>query len=145
MIQAWISSDPEYSPKAAVWLTEHFARAGKWDKITGIGTMINLEYGLFFLYNDFEQREQLASMWRYQLLDNLNPVTVLRATHALAQFDGVTETPTLQILLRDYIDTQTNGAETPATTELPEGLEAALVARNCGRPSRSRHVARADP
>jgi hypothetical protein len=37
--------NPVYSPKAAVWLTEHFARAGKWDKITGIGTMINFEYG----------------------------------------------------------------------------------------------------
>lgn len=123
MIQAWISSDPEYCPKAAVWLTERFARAGKWDQIAGIGIMINLEYGPFFLHNQFEQREQLASMWRYQLLDNSNPVIVLRATHALAQFDGVTETPTLQTLLRDYIATQADGGETPDTAELPEGLE----------------------
>ncbi|MGH3814728.1 MAG: hypothetical protein ACRDUV_20165 [Pseudonocardiaceae bacterium] len=123
MVQAWLSADPEYSPKAAVWLTERFARAGKWDKIAGIGTMINLEYGPFFLHNDFVQREQLASLWRHQLLDNLNPVMVLRATHALAQFDGVTDTPSLQILLRDHIDAQPDGAETSETAEIPEGLE----------------------
>ena len=120
MIQAWISADPEYSPKAAVWLTEHFARAGKWDQITGIGTMINLEYGPFFLHNDFEQREQMAPLWRYQLLDNINPVAVLRATHAVAQFDGVTETPSLQILLRDYLETQADHAEIPEPADASE-------------------------
>jgi hypothetical protein len=62
-------------------------------------------------------------MWRYQLLDNLNPVNVLRATHALAQFDGVTETPSLQTLLRDRLEAQLNGAQTLETAELPEGLE----------------------
>ena len=123
MVQAWASGDPEYGPKAAVWLTEHAARAGKWDRVTGIDTMINLEYGPFFLHNDFEQRERLASQWRYQLLDNMNPVTVLRATHALAQFDGVTETPTLQTLLRDYLETQPDRTETPETAEIPEDLE----------------------
>ncbi|MGH4007558.1 MAG: hypothetical protein ACRDTH_05215 [Pseudonocardiaceae bacterium] len=123
MVQAWISADPEYSPKAAVWLTERFARAGKWDQITGIGIIINLEYGPFFLHNDFEQREQLATLWRYQLLDNMNPVMVLRATHALAQFDGVTDTPSLQTLLRDYLETQPDHAETPETAETPEDLE----------------------
>ena len=33
-------------------------------------------------------------------------MAVLRATHALARFDGVTETPSLQTLLRDYLQTQ---------------------------------------
>lgn len=120
MIQAWVSGDSEYSPKAAVWLTERFARAGKWREITGIGIMLNLEYGPFFLHNDFEQREQLASVWRYQLLDNINPVSVLRATHALAQFDGVTDTPSLQTLLRDYLATQPDHAQTPEPAEAPD-------------------------
>ncbi len=123
MIRAWVSADPEYSPKAAVWLTERFARAGEWNKIAGIGIMVNLEYGPFFLHNDFEQREQLASLWRYQLLDNMNPVNVLRATHALAQFDGVTGTPTLQTLLRDYLEEQPDRAQTPEPAEAPEDPE----------------------
>lgn len=123
MVQAWLSSDPEYSPKAAVWLTEHAARAGTWDRVTGIGTIVNTEYGPFFQHNDFSQREQLAPMWRYQLLDTLNPVLVLRATHALAQFDGVTDTPSLQTLLRDHIDAQPDRAKTPEPAEIPEDLE----------------------
>lgn len=125
MVQVWASADPEYGPKAAVWLTEHAARAGKWDQVKGIGIMINLEYGPFFMHNEFDQREQLASVWRYQLLDNLNPMLVLRATHALAQFDGVTETPSLQIMLRDYLDSQNteDALETEEAQDTDEAQE----------------------
>jgi hypothetical protein len=119
MVQALLGADPEYSPKAAVWLAEHAARAGKSDQVTRINNIINIEYGPFFQHNDFDHRKQLASLWRYQLLDNLNPVMVLRATHALAQFDGVTETPTLQTLLHDYLEAQPERAETPEPAELP--------------------------
>ncbi len=45
---------------------------------------------------------------------------VLRATHAIAQFDGVTETPSLQTLLRDYLEAQPDRAETPEPAETPE-------------------------
>lgn len=122
MVQVWASADPEYGPKAAVWLTEHAARAGKWDQVKGIGIMINLEYGPFFMHNEFDQREHLASMWRYQLLDNLNPMMVLRATHALAQFDGVTETPSLQTMLRNCLDSQDteDSLETLTSEESPK-------------------------
>lgn len=119
MVQAWLSRDFEYGPKAAVWLTAHAARAGKWNRVQGIGTTINFEYGPSFQHNDFEQRERLAPHWRYELLDNIHPVTVLRATHALAQFDGVTTTPTLQTLLHDYLQDQ-KVPETPAPQLDPE-------------------------
>jgi hypothetical protein len=59
-------------------------------------------------------------MWRYQLLENLNPMIVLRAIHALAQFDGVTETPSLQTLLRNYLEEQADHTETPEPVQTPE-------------------------
>ncbi len=123
MVQAWLSADPEYGPKAAVWLTEHAARAGNWTKVAGIGTMINSEYGPYFQHNDYEKRQQLAPMWRYQLLDNINPVDVLRATHALAQFDGVTETPSLQTLLHDHLAALAEQPKTPEPAHDPEPAE----------------------
>ncbi|MGH3721883.1 MAG: hypothetical protein ACRDRI_24180 [Pseudonocardiaceae bacterium] len=132
MIRAWGSMDPEYGPKAAVWLTEHAARAGKWDLVTRIGSMANFDYGPFFMHNEFEQGQQFAALWRYQLLDNMNPVTVLRATHAIAQFDGVTQTPSLQTLLRDHLAAQpdhpdaADSVETPDPVEAPEVLETRL-------------------
>ncbi|MGH3824299.1 MAG: hypothetical protein ACRDRA_15935 [Pseudonocardiaceae bacterium] len=140
MFEAYASGDTEYAPKAAVWLTAHAARNGKWDGVKAIDVMTNIEYGPFFLHNDFEQRRQSASIWRYQLLDTLNPVTVLRATHALAQFDGVTETPSLQILLRDYLDKQTNGAETPEPAEAPELTETSEISDDLQIPASEAHL-----
>jgi hypothetical protein len=123
MVKAYTSGDTEYGPKAAVWLIEYAARAGKWDRVSRINDMVNMADGPFFVHSDYEQHRQSASVWRYQLLDTLNPVTMLRATHAIAQFDGVTETPNLQTLLREHLETLADSAESLAPAKTLEDSE----------------------
>jgi hypothetical protein len=84
MIDTFTSSDPEYAPKAAVWLIEQAARAGNLPRVERLAGVINPEFGPSFVYNDFDYRERLVPVWRRQLLDHFSPIGVLRATHALA-------------------------------------------------------------
>ncbi len=98
------------------------------------------EYGPFFLHNEFEQHRR----WRrcgVPVAGNLNPVAVLRATHALARFDGVTETPSLQTPApRLPADPAESG-----NPRVPDSPIAILLARHSGCPSGARHATRACP
>ncbi len=114
MTEAFTSGDPEYAPKAAIWLLEQAARTGHEKRAERIAGVINLEFGPFFIHNDFDYREWLVPLLRRQLLDHLSPIGVLRATHALAQIDGVTDSPTVATMLRDHLRAQDTGEEDAA-------------------------------
>lgn len=116
MTQAFLSHDPEYAPKAAIWLVEQAARAGHEKRAGRIAGVINPEFGPIFIYNDFDYREQLVPLLRRQLLDHLSPIVVLRATHALAQIDGATDSPTVATMLRDHLRAQDTGEEDAASS-----------------------------
>lgn len=110
MMSALTSCDPEYAPRAAIWLLEQDARAGRSDRAQCLAGTIN-DFKPTFVHRDFHYHQWLVPLWRRQLLNHAYPLDVLRATHALAQFDGVTQSPTLATMLRDHIRAQSNGEE----------------------------------
>lgn len=114
MRNAFLSGDPEYAPKAAIWLIEQSARAGRWQQAERTAAVINPEWGPIFIHNDFEYNEQLVPLWRRQLLNHSSPIGVLRATHVLAQVDGATSSPTVATMLRDQLRAEDARTETTA-------------------------------
>lgn len=105
--------------------------------------VVNPRFGPLFVHNDFDYRERLVPLLRRQLLDHLSPIGVLRATHALAQIDGATDSPTVTTLLRDQLRAQDTGEEDAkpgfdATTRRPWWTGTVAAHQDQGHSSRNR-------
>jgi hypothetical protein len=111
MTAAFVSGDPEYAPKAAVWLLEQAAHAGQEERAQRIATIINPAFGPAFIPSDFEYHEWQVPLLRRQLLDPSSPIEVVRAADTLAQLDDVTDSPTITTMLIDHLRAQKTGQE----------------------------------
>lgn len=119
MARAYASADPEYQPKAALWLIEKYGRTGQWEVVDRIRSTINTRIGPTFQRSATTRRAMQLPLWRAQLLSNdATPRIALAAAHALAVFDDPSTVPALMQRLQTGDDQETDQGVAESTPGL---------------------------